>query len=33
MNFMRWEVDEEEAKRRIKEYDEFTLWLWSKGKK
>jgi len=33
MNFMRWEVDEEEAKRRVKEYDEFTLWLWSKGKK
>jgi hypothetical protein len=29
MNFMKWDVDEEEAKRRVKEYDEFTLWLWN----
>ena len=33
MNFTRWDVDEDEAKRRIKEYDEFTLWFWNKEKK
>ena len=26
---MKWDVDEEEAKRRVKEYDEFTEWLWN----
>jgi hypothetical protein len=30
MNFMKWDVSEEEALRRRKEYDEFTEWFWRK---